>query len=145
MASLLNARFVRRLGMRRISHGALIGFIAVAAVHLAVAMSGRESLVVFACLQAATMFTFGLTSGNFGAMAMEPMGHIAGVASAFQGFISMVGATLIGFAIGQQFSGSVIPVETGYLLCGLGSLVMVLVAERGRLFGHQGAEALRRV
>ena len=137
LASLLNARFVRVLGMRWISHGALLGFIAVAAIHLAVAMSGHESLVVFAALQAATMFTFGLTSGNFGAMAMEPMGHIAGVASAFQGFISMVGATLIGFAIGQQFSGSVVPVEAGYLLCGLGSLAMVLVAERGRLFGHQ--------
>jgi len=99
-----------------------------------VARSGHESLVVFASFQALSMFCFGLTSGNFGAMAMEPMGHIAGVASAFQGFVSMVGASLIGFAVGQAFDGSVAPMETGYLLCGLCALAAVMIAERGRLF-----------
>ena len=80
------------------------------------------------------MFCFGLTSGNFGAMAMEPMGHIAGVASAFQGFVSMVGASLIGFVIGQGFNGTVVPVELGYVLCGVCALGAVLAAEQGRLF-----------
>ena len=134
LASLLNARLVGRLGMRWLSHGALIGFLVLAASHLVIALTGWESLVLFVALQAATMFTFGLTSGNFGAMAMEPMGHIAGVASAFQGFVSMVGATLIGFVIGQCFSGTVVPVEAGYLLCGLASMACVLWAEHGRLF-----------
>jgi DHA1 family bicyclomycin/chloramphenicol resistance-like MFS transporter len=134
VASLLNARLVGRLGMRWLSHCALIGFIGVAAVHLLVALNGGENLLVFAAFQAATMFAFGLTSGNFGAMAMEPMGHIAGVASAFQGFVTMVGASLIGFLIGQNFNGSVIPVEAGYLICGLASLTAVLFAENGRLF-----------
>ncbi len=134
IASLVNARLVVRVGMRWLSHVALIGFILIAAAHLAVALSGRETLLVFAALQAATMFTFGLTSGNFGAMAMEPMGHIAGVASSFQGFISMVGGTLIGFVIGQNFTGTVVPVEAGYLVCGLGTLAAVLFAEQGRLF-----------
>jgi len=134
IASLLNARLVMRLGMRRLSHAALLGYIVLAAVHLVVARSGHESLVVFASFQALSMFCFGLTSGNFGAMAMEPMGHIAGVASAFQGFVSMVGASLIGFAVGQAFDGSVAPMETGYLLCGLCALAAVMIAERGRLF-----------
>lgn len=134
VASLLNARLVMRLGMRRLSHAALLVYIVVAAVHLLVAGSGRETLVAFAALQALTMFCFGLTSGNFGAMAMEPMGHIAGVASSFQGFVSMVGASLIGFVIGQAFNGTVLPIEAGYLLCGCCALAAVLVAERGRLF-----------
>ena len=141
VASLLNARLVGRLGMRWLSHAALIGFIAIAAAHLLVVLNGGETLVVFAAFQAATMFTFGLTSGNFGAMAMEPMGHIAGVASAFQGFVTMVGASLIGFLIGQNFNGSVIPVELGYLVCGAASLIAVLFAEHGRLFRpHQLAQ-----
>jgi len=139
IASLLNARLVMRLGMRRLSHAALLGYIALAAVHLVVARSGHESLVVFASFQALSMFCFGLTSGNFGAMAMEPMGHIAGVASAFQGFVSMVGASLIGFAVGQAFDGSVAPMETGYLLCGLCALAAVMIAERGRLFQPHAA------
>jgi DHA1 family bicyclomycin/chloramphenicol resistance-like MFS transporter len=134
VASLLNARLVTRLGMRRLSHAALLAYIALVAVHLLIAASGHETLIIFTVFQAMTMFCFGLTSGNFGAMAMEPMGHIAGVASSFQGFVSMVGASLIGFVIGQGFNGSVVPIEAGYLLCGLGTLAAVLVAERGRLF-----------
>lgn len=133
-ASLLNARLVMRLGMRRLSHAALLVYLVIAAVHLMVAGSGHETLVVFTVLQGLSMFCFGLTSGNFGAMAMEPMGHIAGVASSFQGFLSMVGASLIGFVIGQAFNGTVIPIEAGYLICGLCALASVLVAERGRLF-----------
>jgi DHA1 family bicyclomycin/chloramphenicol resistance-like MFS transporter len=65
------------------------------------------------------------------------MGHIAGVASSFQGFVSMVGATLIGFVVGQAFNGTVVPMEAGYLLCGLCALAAVLAAERGRLFQPQ--------
>lgn len=80
------------------------------------------------------MFSFGLASGNFGAMAMEPMGHMAGIAASFQGLVSMVGASLIGFAIGQSFNGTVAPMEAGYLICGLLALGVVLFAERGRLF-----------
>jgi DHA1 family bicyclomycin/chloramphenicol resistance-like MFS transporter len=134
IASLLNARLVMRLGMRRLSHAALLGYIAMPAAHLIIAGSGHETLAVFTVFQALTMFCFGLSSGNFGAMAMEPMGHIAGVASSFQGFVSMVGASLIGFVIGQAFDGAVVPLEAGYLLCGLGALASVLTAERGRLF-----------
>lgn len=140
VASLLNARLVMRLGMRRLSHAALLAFIVIAAAHLIVAAGGGETLATFTIFQALTMFCFGLTSGNFGAIAMEPMGHIAGVASAFQGFVSMVGASLIGLAVGQAFNGTVVPVETGYLLCGAGALAFVLLAERGRLFQPHEAE-----
>ena len=145
LASLTNVQLVRRLGMRVLSHTALLAFLAIAAAHLLVASRGWETLVVFAAFQAATMFSFGLTSGNFGAMAMEPMGHIAGVASAFQGFVSMVGASLIGFLLGQQFDGTVVPMEAGYLACGLASLAAVLVAEHGRLFRPHAPAQMRRV
>ena len=141
MASLLNARLVGRIGMRVLSHAALLAFLAISAAHLVVAASGHETLITFAAFQAMTMFTFGLTSGNFGAMAMEPMGHIAGVASSFQGFLTMVGAGLIGLVIGQSFDGTSVPVAAGYLVCGVLSLGMVLVAERGRLFRPHAAPA----
>lgn len=134
VASLLNARLVMRLGMRRLSHGALLAYLVITAGHLVLAGASRETLVTFTAFQAMTMFCFGLTSGNFAAMAMEPMGHIAGVASSLQGFVSMVGASLIGLAIGQAFDGTVVPVQAGYLLCGAGALACVLLAERGRLF-----------
>ena len=56
--------------------------------------------------------------------------------------IMLIGASLIGLAIGQAFDGTVVPMQAGYLLCGLFALAAVLTAERGRLFRpHEGASA----
>ena len=134
VASLVNARLVVRLGSRKISHTALIGFTTVSAVHAAVALSGHETLITFAVLQTLTMFCFGLIAGNFGAMAMETMGHIAGTAASIQGFISTVFGSLLGFAVGQQFNGTTVPMSLGFTVFGLTALALVLFAERGRLF-----------
>ncbi len=134
VASLVNARWVVKLGSRRISHTALIGFTSVAAVHAGVALSGHESIWTFSILQTLTMFCFGLIAGNFGSMAMETMGKIAGTASSVQGFISTIGGSLLGFAIGQQFNGTVAPMTLGFTGFGLLALAFVLFAERGKLF-----------
>jgi len=132
LASLLNARIVGRLGMRRVSHGALGGFILFGALHAAVALAGIETIWTFALLQAATMFFFGLMGPNFGTMAMEPLGRIAGTASAVQGSVSMVFGALLGFAVGQQFNGSTVPMALGFAGFGVLAVGAVLWAERGR-------------
>jgi len=134
VASLTNARLVERLGSRRLSHLALIGFITSAAVHAGVALSGHESLISFALLQGLTMFCFGFIAGNFGALAMNNMGRIAGTASSVQGFVSTTFGSLTGFLIGQSFDGTAAPMTVGITLCGTLALVAVLVAERGKLF-----------
>lgn len=134
VASILNARLVEKLGSRLIGHSALIGFIAMSGIHAAVALSGHETIWTFTVLQALTMFCFGLLAGNFGSMAMEPMGHIAGTASSVQGFVSTILGSLIGFAIGQAFNGTVQPLTVGFTLCGFIALVCVLYAEQGKLF-----------
>ena len=143
-ASLVNARLVNRLGMRVMSHTALMIFIVTSGVHATIAVTGHESLVSFLILQSITMFCFGLMSGNFGAMAMEPLGHVAGAAASVQGFVSMVGGSIIGFAIGQSFNGTLVPITLGYLTCGFIALGIVLWAEKGRLFAahaHPAGEA----
>lgn len=134
VASVLNARLVEALGSRLIAHTALFGFIGFSALHAGVAWLGHDSLWMFAALQACKMFCFGFIAGNFGSMAMEPMGHIAGTASSAQGFISTIGGALLGFAIGQQFDGSTVPMAVGFVLLGVAALLMVLAAEKGRLF-----------
>lgn len=141
VASLLNARLVNRLGTRIISHTALFAFIAIASLHAAIAWSGHETLVIFAGMQGLTMFCFGLCVGNFGAMAMENLGHVAGTASSVQGFFTMVVGSLIGFTTGQHFDGTAFPMILSYALCGVGALVVVTIAEGGRLFRpHQQGE-----
>lgn len=133
-ASLTNARLVGHIGSRRISHAALLGFIALAMLHVLVGSLGGESLWSFVLVQAAMMFCFGLVAPNFNAMAMEPMGHVAGTASSVMGFVSTVGAALLGFWLGQRFDGSTVPLGQGMAGLGLVALVLVFIAERGRLF-----------
>ncbi len=135
LSSFLNARIVGRLGPRRVSHLALCGFIAVSAVHALVSVSGHETLVSFAVLQAGVMFCFGLVASNFGSLAMEPLGHVAGTASSVQGFVTTFGGALLGFFVGQHFDGTTVPLSIGFTGYGLAALGVVLVAERGRLFG----------
>jgi len=133
VASFCNIRIVERVGMRGVSHRALFGFVAVSAVHLAVALAGRESLISFTILQGATMGCFGLAVSNFNAIAMQRMGAIAGSAASLQGVISTIGGALIGSLIGHQWNGSITYLPAGFLICGILALVLVLIGERGRL------------
>ena len=133
--SFLNSRIVMRFGARRISHTALLAMMAIAAMHLAVSLSGNESLWVFVGLQAAMMPCFGLALSNMSSIAMEDMGEIAGTASSLQGFISTFGGAVIGGVIGQSFTGTTVPLDLGFLLAGFAALGAILFAERGRLFG----------
>jgi MFS transporter, DHA1 family, multidrug resistance protein len=141
-AAFWNARHVERIGMRRISHSALLVFIGVSALHVAVAALGLERIWVFVLLQSASMACFNLAASNFGAMALEPIGAIAGIGASLQGFISTTGAALLATLIGRQFNSTVVPLAGGAIACGLLSLVCVLRAEDGRLFRpHHVAEA----
>ena len=134
VSSFANARLVGRFGMRRLSHGALIGFLTVNIVTFALALAGPMPLWAFATLFTIAMLQFGWIGSNFNAIAMEPLGHVAGTASAVQGFIQTLGGGLIGAAIGQAFNGTVVPFTAGFCLLALGALALVLFGERGRLF-----------
>lgn len=125
-ANLLNSRIVMRFGTRRISHLALLGFIFFAIIHFGFALSGAETLWSFVIVQALMMGCFGLSTANFGAMAMDNMGHIAGTASSVQGFIGTAGGALGGILIGQAFNGTTIPLYAGFLIGGLAALVSTL-------------------
>jgi DHA1 family bicyclomycin/chloramphenicol resistance-like MFS transporter len=137
MAAFLNSRIVERLGMRRISHTALLTYILITGVHTAIAALGVERLWVFVAFQSATMACFALSISNFGAMAMEPVAAVAGIGASLQGFVSTLGGALVGALIGRQFNGTLVPLAAGSLGCGLASLLFVLAAEKGKLFrGH---------
>ena len=140
VAAFVNSRIVERLGTRKVSHTALIGMITVAGIHSLVALTGHETIVSFSLFQFATMFCFGLLGSNFGSMAMENVGEIAGTASSVQGFVSTCGGVLLGLVIGQSFNGTVLPLTLGYFVLGSAALMVVFITERGRLFrAHHAA------
>ena len=138
IAGFLNSRLVGRLGMRVISHGALIGYVVVAAIMLAAAKLQMLPLPLFMVLSALMMFAFGLMIANFTALAMEPQGHIAGTAVSLYGSITTLLGIGIGATIGQDYDGTLVPFATGFFLCTLAALAVVLVVEKGRLFQPHG-------
>jgi DHA1 family bicyclomycin/chloramphenicol resistance-like MFS transporter len=133
-ASFANSRLVERLGTRLISQTAVLGLIGLSLLHVAVIAAGLESLWSYMLFQALSMTCIGLCGSNFGAMAMEPVGHIAGTASSIQGFITSVGAVIVGSLIGQSYDGSTYPLAIGYLCIGLAVLAIVYWVEGGKLF-----------
>jgi MFS transporter, DHA1 family, multidrug resistance protein len=133
-SSYLNARLVGRFGMRRLSHMALLGFIAASLVWLVLSLAGAIPFAVFMVVFAIAMFQFGSIGANFNALAMEPLGNVAGTASAVLGAVQTVVGGLIGAVIGQAYDGTVTPLGAGYFVLSLMALGVVLIAERGRLF-----------
>jgi MFS transporter, DHA1 family, multidrug resistance protein len=122
------------LGMRRIGHAAIFFYTLMALIHLAVAWSGADTLWMFIGIQTLMMTGFCFAAGNFGALAMEHMGDVAGAASSLQGsFVSLVGM-VVGAVVGQAFNGSTIPLTLGFVFCGTVAILAIFVTEDGRFF-----------
>lgn len=130
VASLLNARFVERLGMRNICIFSFAFIVAASVVFLGVHMIADIKLWMFLGYAAVLFFTFGLVFGNLNALAMEPMGHIAGIASALIGATSSVVSIALGTVIGQLYNGTLIPLIWGFLVLGSLSLAIMIYAKR---------------
>lgn len=134
VASFTNSQLVRRFGMRALSHGALLGFAFASFLWMLASHYGPVPFPLFVVLYGAAMFQFGLIASNFNAMAMEPLGHVAGTASSVLGFTQTIGGGVIGAFIGQAFDGTTTPLATGYFTVAAIGIGFVLIAERGKLF-----------
>ena len=125
LSTFMNSQVVVKFGMRRIVHFAMLSFVLISLVFIILFSSGNnpsiEVLLGFFALQ---FFTIGFLFGNLRALAMEPMGHIAGIGSALNGFISTVMAVPIANYIGKLVIDSVTPLFVGFLICGLVSLAL---------------------
>ncbi|SJZ52700.1 multidrug effflux MFS transporter [Consotaella salsifontis] len=135
-SSFLNSRLVRRFGMRKLSHAALIGLIIVASAELIASLvnDGAPPFWLFFSLFVPLFCFFGFIGTNFNALAMDPLGHIAGTASSALGFLQTVLGGLLGATIGFLYNGTLIPLFGGFVTLGIVSLGLVFMAEGGRLF-----------
>jgi DHA1 family bicyclomycin/chloramphenicol resistance-like MFS transporter len=144
VASVLNSRLVRRLGMRRLSHAGVLGYLAASLLQVLVgyAYDGRPPLLLYGSILALNQFLASLTLANFNAMAMEPLGAIAGTASSFTGFYTTLIGALLGGIVGQAFDGTVLPLAVGYLSFSILTVLVVLWTEGWRLFRPQHQDPL---
>lgn len=118
-ASLLNARLVMRLGMRAIIKAMLTIQIGITLAMIAItAIDGPYWLAfgTYVIWVTGNFFQAGLTIGNLNALAMEDMGHIAGLAASIIAAISTIGAVLIAAPIALMFDGTPLPMAVGALV-----------------------------
>lgn len=138
IANFSNAAIVERFGARRVSQTAVFAFMATSIAQIVAALSGVETLAMFTVLMMVNVGLIGFIGSNFGSIAMEDFGHMAGVASSYQSFAKTLLAATAGALIGQQYDGSTLPLAYAFLGCAAAGLLLVLWAERGRLFTRPG-------
>lgn len=126
-ASIVNSMIVRRYGMKLICHYALLVTIIMSAIFLILSMQENQMPIwQFMTYMIVVFFCMGLLFGNLNALAMEPMGHYAGIASSVVGALSSGISVIIGTLIGQSYNQSLIPMFAGFLLLSISSLVLSL-------------------
>lgn len=132
-ASVVNARLVMRFGMRFLSGWALVVLTVLSAGFFAYAAwaGGHPPLTALMLYGLVSFFCMGMLFGNFNALAMEPLGHIAGVGAAVIGCLTTFLSLTLGTAIGLAYDGTVLPLVGGFALLGLAALAVMRWANGG--------------
>ena len=135
-ATFANSQLVMRFGSFNIAYYATIGYAAISILYVLLFYSGNNPsigiLITFFLLQ---FFCVGFLFGNLRSLAMEPLGHIAGIGAAINGFASTVLAVPIANFIGSFVETSVLPLFIGFSIFGVLSLITILA-----LKGYQKRE-----
>lgn len=120
-ASFVNSRIVMRFGMRSLSIRAVLLFIALMTFYLAVTflMGGHSPLWLMMICLAMSFFCIGILFGNLNAIAMEPLGYIAGVGAAVIGSLTSFISSPLGAIVGRCYDGSTIPMACGFVILGI--------------------------
>lgn len=132
-SNLINSRIVEKLGMRKISHTALIAFVLVSAVHAAFALAGPVPFELFYGLLLMAFFAIGFQGPNYNAIGMERLGALAGSGAALIGFASSFVSASIGGLVARQFDCTITPIFVGHFILGALALLVIFITERGKL------------
>lgn len=130
----LNARLIRRVGIRRMVSAVFALQVLATALLLAALFAGLPLWLEFGLVLAWTIGIFvqaGLTIGNLSALALEPLGHIAGMAASITVALATVGSVIIAAPIGQAFDGTAVPVAAALLVLALISAALARLIPRG--------------
>lgn len=131
LSTFFNSRFVVKYGMLRIAYVSCIAYAAISIIYVILFWSGKNpNIFILLSFFALQFFAVGFLFGNLRALAMEPLGHIAGIGAAINGFISTVMAVPIANYIGSFVKTSVLPLFIGFSIFGLLSLLVFIIIKR---------------
>lgn len=133
LSTFLNGTLVMRFGMRKLSLMATIVFCVIAIVYsITFLNSPNPSIYVLVGFLSIQFFCLGFMWGNFRSIAMEPIGHIAGIGAAINGFVSTLLSIPIATFIGEFVKDTVWPLFAGLAICGLCALTIFLLVNKPR-------------
>lgn len=134
--SMLNAATVVKYGMRKIITVALTVSVIISAAMLVIQFAGVSGLpyfIAYLIWQTTVYYQMGLTMGNLNALAMEPLGHVAGLAASVIGAVTTVTGAVVSAIVTRFYDGSILPqVLASFIFCGVALIIMVRVRKLER-------------
>ena len=132
LASLVNAKLVMRFGMRRLSRAAMTvtALLSVPFFLLAQYYQGHPPLAQLMAYLLCVFFFFGIMFGNLNALAMEPLGHIAGLGSALVGSVSTLMSVMLGIIVAGAYDGTILPLVASFAILSFLGLVTMHWTEK---------------
>ena len=130
-ATFLNGTFVMKYGMLKLV-SIFITVFTIISITYVISFYGKEnpSITVLLFFFGLQFFSLGFLFGNLRALAMQPIGHIAGIGSAINGFVSTIMAVPIATYIGRQITTTSLPLFIGFAICGLSSMLLLQILKR---------------
>ena len=127
MASFANSKLVMIFSMEKLCIIALsiISLLSLLFYFYANRYHGQPPLVGLMSYLSLTFFCLGILFGNFNTLALHPLGHIAGVATSVISTLQTLLSVVVGYAVGQAYDGGVLPLVTGFLICGAITLLLM--------------------
>ena len=144
VTNFVNSRIVEKHGARRVSHAAILIFIAAAAGQVIAAIVAPDSLALFMILMMLNLAMFGFLGANFTSIALQPFGRLAGAAASLQTTMRTGGGALLGIAIGAAYDGTALPLAASMVVLAVIALAFVAFSEGGKLFRRR-SEAIAQV
>ncbi|MFK8037288.1 MAG: multidrug effflux MFS transporter [Crocinitomicaceae bacterium] len=131
LASFLNSSLVLKFGMKKLSTFFLWVFCISSLLYsLLYLNSENPSLAIVMLFFAIQFLSLGFIFGNIRSLAMEPIGHIAGIGAAINGFLSTLLSVPISIFIGSFMTDSAWPIFIGFFICSFLSLLLLLFVRR---------------
>ena len=126
-ATFLNGTLVIKYGMEKMVTTSLIAFFGVSLLYIVLFHgAANPSVGVLLTFFGLQFFAIGFLFGNLRALAMEPVGHIAGIGAAITGFISTMMAVPMSTFIGRFVSDTALPLFYGFLVCSFLALLVLV-------------------
>ena len=126
LATFLNGKLVVKYGMYTLVAVATVVFTFIPIVYICLFSGGKNpNIAVLLVFFGLRFFSIGFLFGNTRALAMEPIGHIAGVGAAINGFTSTIMAVPIATFIGAYITDTALPLFIGFFICGIISLLLI--------------------